>query len=181
MLDKKNYSPDGARLPLVIPSHIQRDSLKTLHDDPMAGDLGFYKTYERIRRQYFWPKLYHARIDDALDSLRSDRYCSLLDLSSGYWQIPMADDDKEKTAFVTPDGLYEFNVMPFGLSNVSATFYRMMDSVLWGLRWHMCLCYLDDVAVYSASFSDHMCRLRVVVSCFQKSCLQMNCKKCHFA
>lgn len=70
------------------------------------------------------------RIEDALDSLRSTTYFFLIDVRSGYWQKPMAYDDKEKTAFMTPDGLYEFQVMPFGLSSVLATFGRMMDSFL---------------------------------------------------
>lgn len=61
----------------------------------------------------------------------------------------MAECDRPKTAFVTPDGLYEFTVMPFGLCNAPATFERMMDGILRGLKWKICLCYLDDVVVFS--------------------------------
>lgn len=60
----------------------------------------------------------------------------------------MAEADRPKTAFVTPDGLYEFNVMPFGLCNAPATFELMMDNVLRGLEWRICLCYLDDIVVF---------------------------------
>lgn len=99
------------------------------------------------------------RIDDALDCLQGAEYFSSLDLRSGYWQIPMAEADKEKTAFTTPDGLYEFNVMPFGLCNAPATFERMMDTVLRGFKWKTCLCYLDDVVIFSSRFSQHLERL----------------------
>ncbi|GFQ99505.1 retrovirus-related Pol polyprotein from transposon 297 [Trichonephila clavata] len=65
-----------------------------------------------------------------------------MDLSSGYWQIKVEEADREQTAFITPEGLYEFNVMPFGLCNAPATFERMMDNLLRHLKWTMCLCYL---------------------------------------
>src|SRR5690606_3305664 len=85
------------------------------------------------------------------------------------------------TAFITPDGLYEFKVMPFGLTNAPATFERMMDNVLRGLMWNICLCYLDDVLVYSADFPSHLTRLRQVLTAFKKAGLQLNIKKCRFA
>lgn len=136
-----------------------------------------YRRLNKITRKDVYPM---PRIDDALDAMQGAKYFSSLDLRSGYWQIPMADHDKEKTAFVTPDGLYEFNVMPFGLCNAPATFERMMDSVLRGLRWKTCLCYLDDVVVFSATFRDHLHRLESVLRAFQSAGLQLNQKKCHF-
>lgn len=121
------------------------------------------------------------RIDDALDSLRGATYPSSLDFRPCCWQIPMACEDKEKTAFFTPDGIFEFNVMPFGLSNAPATFERMMDTVLRGLRWQICLCYLDDIVVCTASFSEHQQRLDVVLSCLLSAELQLHRRNCHFA
>jgi len=103
------------------------------------------------------------RIDDALDVLYGSRYFSSLDLKSGYWQVSVAEKDREKTAFSTGDGLFQFRVMPFGLTNAPATFERMMDSVLRGLKWSICLCYLDDILVFSATFDDHLDRLRQVL------------------
>ena len=73
------------------------------------------------------------RIDDTLDTLSQARWFSTLDLLSGYWQVEMDPADKPKTEFCTPKGLFEFNVMPFGLCNAPATFQRLMDSVLAGL------------------------------------------------
>ena len=74
------------------------------------------------------------RLDDAFDALQGAVDFSALDLKSGYWQIEVDEKDKEKTAFVTPDGLYEFNVMPFGLCNAPATFERLIDTMLRGLN-----------------------------------------------
>ena len=71
-----------------------------------------------------------------------------MDLKSGYWQIEVDERDREKTAFVTPDGLYEFKVMPFGLFTAPATFQRVMETVLAGLKWQSCLVCLDDVGVF---------------------------------
>lgn len=98
------------------------------------GFIRFCIDYRRLNKVTRKDVYSMPRIDDALDALRDARYFSSLDLRSGYWQVPMADEDKEKTAFVTPDGLFEFNVMPFGLSNAPATFERMMDTALHGLR-----------------------------------------------
>ncbi|GFX40190.1 hypothetical protein TNCV_4318251 [Trichonephila clavipes] len=104
-----------------------------------------------------------------------------MDLRSGYWQIEIDEADREKTAFITPEGLYEFKVMPFGLCNAPATFERMMDNLLRHFKWTMCLCYLDDIIVFSETFEDHLIRLRLVLKCLQEAGLKLNSKKCLFA
>ncbi|GFX75995.1 hypothetical protein TNCV_1995491 [Trichonephila clavipes] len=104
-----------------------------------------------------------------------------MDLRSGYWQIEIDEADREKTAFITPEGLYEFKVMPFGLCNAPATFERMMDNLLRHFKWTMCLCYLDDIIVFSETFEDHLIRLRLVLKCLQEAGLKLNLKKCLFA
>ncbi|UYV84342.1 K02A2.6-like, partial [Cordylochernes scorpioides] len=109
------------------------------------------------------------------------RYFSTMNMRSGYWQIEVDDKDREKTAFITPDGFYEFNVMPFGLFNAPATFERMIDNVLRGLKWDMCLYYLDDIVVYGSTFKEHLTRLYKVSRCIQQAGLCLNYKKCHFA
>lgn len=68
-------------------------------------------------------------------------------MNSGYWQIPIREEDKHKTAFITADGLWEFQVTPFGLKTSPAIFQRCMDQVLAGLKWGSCLVYLDDLLV----------------------------------
>jgi hypothetical protein len=92
------------------------------------------------------------RIDDTLESLEGAKYFTAFDLASGYWQIPMDPTTKEKTAFVTHEGLYEFNVMPFGLVNAPATFQRMMNHIISNLRWQSAMVYLDDIIIYSSTF-----------------------------
>ena len=89
------------------------------------------------------------RIDDLLDQLEKLCYFSTLDLASGYWQIRVHPNSKEKTAFITPQGLYEFQVMPFGLTNAPAVFQRLMQRVLSGLNPEdgpdFVSVYIDDV------------------------------------
>jgi len=121
------------------------------------------------------------RIDTILDSLQGAKYFSTLDLHAGYHQVPMHPDDKEKTAFISQSGLYEFNKMAFGLCNAPATFQRMMDSTLAGLKWNICLVYLDDIIVYSTNFDEHLSRLDKVIKAVKLAGLKFNPDKCKFA
>ena len=91
-------------------------------------------------------------IDESPGQLSRAQCLSTLDINSGYWQIELDPADKHKTAFVTRKGLHEFNVMPFGLCNAPATFERLLETVLSGLQWHVCLIYLDDIIVYGFTF-----------------------------
>ena len=90
------------------------------------------------------------RTDETLDALDGACYFSTSDLASGYWQVELHPKDKEKTAFVSPFGFYQFQVMPFGLCNAPATFQWLMERVLAGSQWLSCLVYLDDIIVHSA-------------------------------
>ncbi|MCG8033694.1 MAG: DDE-type integrase/transposase/recombinase, partial [Candidatus Thiodiazotropha taylori] len=118
------------------------------------------------------------RIDESLDQLAGSKWFSCLDLSAGYWQVEVEPDDKQKTAFVTRQGLFEFNVMPMGLCNAPATFERLMETVLSGLHWQICLIYLDDIIIIGKTF-DHMIRnLDLVLDRFSKAGLKLKPKKC---
>ena len=122
------------------------------------------------------------RIDDLLDALHGAKWFSTLDLKSGYWQVPIAEQDKEKTAFRTSSGqLFEFNQVPFGLCNAPATFSRLMDRVLAGLHWETCLFYLDDIIVFSSTWEDHLARLREVFERLRHAKLKLGPAKCTFA
>lgn len=101
-------------------------------------------------------------IEDILTHFEGAKFFSALDLFSGYWQIKIDENDKPKTAFVTSEGLYEFNVLAFGLVSSPAIFSRCMDQVLAGLKWNSCLVYLDDVLIKGTTFEKHYKNLRDV-------------------
>lgn len=121
-----------------------------------------------------------TRIDDTLDALTGMRIFSALDLASGYWQIPIDEADREKTAFSTRFGLYEFNYMPFGLTNAPATFQRAMDMVLSGLKWHICLVYLDDIIIFARDYDSHLHNLTCILQALATNKLTLRLDKCHF-
>ena len=102
------------------------------------------------------------RVDEMLDQFSNDRYISMFDLVKGYWQVPMTKEDQEKTAFSSPRGLYQFTVMPFGLSVALAMFQDMMDQNLTGLG-NFVRVYLDDVIVYSSERTEHLSHLQQVL------------------
>lgn len=113
-----------------------------------SGDYRFCIDYRRLNavtKNDVYPL---PRMDDVFDRLAGAKYFSSLELMSGYWQVPVANAYTCKTAFVTPEGLYEFLRMPFGLNNAPSTFQRLMDRVLARLKWQMCLVYLDDVLIF---------------------------------
>jgi hypothetical protein len=119
------------------------------------------------------------RIDEALDSLGNSKFFTTLDLASGYWQVGLSDTAREKTAFLTPSGLYQFTVMPFGLCNAPATFERLMERVLVSLQWQICLVYIDDIIVFSKSITEHIDRLEIIFHRLAEANLKLKCSKCH--
>ena len=120
------------------------------------------------------------RIDDTLDILSGSKWFSTLDLISGYWQVEVAKEDRDKTAFCTQEGLFEFKVMPFRLCNTPATFQRLMNLVLAGLQWSSCLVYLDDIIIVGSTFEEHMERSKAVLERLRKAGLKLQPLKCRF-
>ena len=119
-----------------------------------------------------------ARIDDLLESLGGAVWFCTLDLASGYWQVPIAPLDKEKTAFATKRGMFQFKYMPFGLSNAPATFVRLMDEVLKGLIGKHCLVYLDDVIIFGQTFDQTLSNLKLIFDRIRQHKLTLKAKKC---
>ncbi|CDS42017.1 RNA directed DNA polymerase reverse transcriptase [Echinococcus multilocularis] len=119
-------------------------------------------------------------INDSLDSLHGSQWFSTLGLKSGYWQMVVAEADREKTAFILPNGLYEFQTMPFGLCNAAATFQRLMQTALIDLFPKHCVIYLDDILVFGGDIQEHNANLKLVLDRLRDARLTLNPKKCHF-
>ena len=96
---------------------------------------------------------------DCIDALEGCRYFTNIDMASGYYQLEVAEEDRDKTAFVTKYGMFSFRVMSFGLCNAPATFSRSISLVLRGLSWKSVIAFLDDVVVLDRDFDSHMVNL----------------------
>ena len=117
-------------------------------------------------------------IEATLDHLSGAKWFSTLDLQAGYWQIPMEEESKAKTAFsVGSLGFFEAERMPFGLTNAPATFQRLMEQTLADLTHTMA--YLDDVIVFSETFEEHLERLGAVFQRLEEQGLKLKPSKCH--
>ena len=101
-----------------------------------------------------------------------------LDLQSGYWQIHLANDVKEKTAFTCQYSHFQFHIMPFGLTNAPATFQRMMNNILHDYIDRTAMAYLDDMSIFSKSEEDHIEPILEIARELQKHSLILNEKKC---
>ena len=98
------------------------------------------------------------RIDDCIDKVGNCKYVTKFDLLKGFWQVPLTDRAKEVSAFATPNGLYQYKVMPYRMKNSPATFQQLVNNIICGLDG--CDAYIDDVIIYSDSWSDHLQRIR---------------------
>ncbi|XP_078476934.1 uncharacterized protein LOC144737926 isoform X1 [Lampetra planeri] len=143
------------------------------------GSLRFCVDFRRLNKISVADAYPLPRMDKSLDALSGARYFSTLDLLSGFWQLPLDEESKPKTAFRTPGGLFQFNRLPMGLHSSPATFQRLMELVLSGLQWETCLIYLDDVIVFSKTFEEHLQRLRGVFLRMRSAKLKFKPAKCH--
>ncbi|XP_056598991.1 uncharacterized protein LOC130417451 [Triplophysa dalaica] len=141
------------------------------------GSVRFCVDYRKVNAVSKFDAYPMPRIDELLDRLGTARFYSTLDLTKGYWQIPLSPLSKEKTAFTTPFGLHQFVTLPFGLFGAPATFQRLMDRIL---RPHAAYAaaYLDDIIIYSNDWQRHMQHLRAVLSSLRRAGLTANPKKC---
>ena len=121
------------------------------------------------------------RIQDIFSTLEGSRYFSSLDLAKGFWQIKLDEDSKEKTAFTTIFGLFQFKRLPMGLATAPGAFQEAMATVLAGLNWVHAMVYLDDILIFAPTFEEHLKILRDVFERLEGAGLKVKLSKCEFA
>ena len=141
------------------------------------GSTRFCVDYRKINQITIRDSYPLPRIDNCSNAIGGNLYFSTIDLISGYWQIKIAPEDKNKTGFITNDGLHEFNVIPFGLSNAPATIQHYIDMVLAGLQWKCLLVYLDYIRIFSKSFEEQIDNLTSTFNRLQKYSLKLKPSK----
>ena len=111
----------------------------------LDGNLRICVDYRNVNKDTILDRYLLPRVDELIDAIGSQKavYFTKLDLMRGYNQVKMAEESKEKTAFVCHRGLYQYCKMPFGLTNAPATFQRLMDKLFTG--WNFVFIYLDDI------------------------------------
>jgi hypothetical protein len=119
-------------------------------------------------------------IQETLESLNGTQWFSVLDLQSGFWQVPVKESDKHKTAFTTGHRLFEFERMAYGMTNSPSTFACLMDKVLQGLHWEVCLLYIDDVLIMAKTWEELLQRQNIVFQRLRVSNLKLKPSKCKF-
>ena len=144
------------------------------------GTVRFCVDYRRLNAVTIKDAYPLPRIADAMDALGGARYFCCMDMKSGFWQVPLDDDAKEKSAFINKCGFFQYKVMPFGMANAPATFQRLMELVLTGLNWRTCLVYMDDVLVFGNSFDECLGNLSGVLAALRQANLKAKPSKCKF-
>ena len=120
------------------------------------------------------------RIDDLIDKVGQAKFLTKIDLSKGYWQVPMDEEAIPISAFVAPFSHFQWKYMPFGLRNAPATFQRLVQKVLLGLD-AFTAAYLEDIIIFSNSWHEHLCHIREVLKRIKHAGLTIKASKCAFA
>lgn len=144
------------------------------------GDIRLCVDYRQLNLVTVRPIYPIPETGQLFDALSGAKIFSVLDLSNGYYNVEVNEADKEKTAFSTRRGQYEFNRMPFGLSSAPATFQRLMHLILQNENWEQCLIYLDDVLIFGNSYEQHLSRLEKVLARIEDSGVKLKPDKCNF-
>ena len=145
------------------------------------GSIRMCVDYRQLNKRTIRDSYALPRIEEILDTLSGSKYFTVLDMKSGYHQIEVFEEHKCRTAFtVGPLGFWEFNRLPFGLSNAPATYQRLMEQCLGDLNMKICAIYLDDLIIFSNSLEQHLERLDTVLRRLKECNLKLSPNKCKF-
>ena len=173
--------PTGSALPIRLPpcrlahhsQEVLREEIKTLLDQdiikssksPWAAPIVLLKKedgtqymcvdYRQLNKVTVNDPYPLSNIDDLISNLGASKYITTLDITKGYYQVPVHIKDREKTAFITPYGKYKFIIMSFGLISAPSTFQKLMDGLLNGLH-DFTVAYLDDIIFHSSNWKEHI-------------------------
>ena len=164
---------------VITPSNAEWASPVILVPKP-DGSLRFCVDYRKLNNITVRDSYPMPRMDECIDSLGSATVFSTLDCNSGYWQLPVANKDQDKTTFTCHAGSYKFLRLPFGLRNAPATFQRAMDIILSKVRWKYVLVYLDDIIVFSDNVQKHLRHLESVFRMLKGAGATLRLEKCDF-
>ena len=148
-----------------------------------SGDYRFavdFRGLNKVTHPINFPITHFQDVVDCLGQAKASIY-SVIDMAQGFFQIPLDPETKHKTGFVTHQGVWEFNRLPFGLMNSPMAFSMVMTEVLRGFSYKFALTYIDDCLIFSQSFDDHLVHLSQVFDRFRKANLKLKMSKCHFA
>jgi hypothetical protein len=121
------------------------------------------------------------RIEELHDCISGNCFFTVIDMTYGYHQIEIFEDHKERTSFsVGPLGFYEYNRMPFGLTNSPATYQRLMENVLADLNLRICCVFIDDVIIFGKTYEEQLHNLQLVFDKIKAASLKLSPKKCEF-
>jgi len=170
MLEAKQIRPSNSPWSSPVIIHKKKDGgIRFLVD---------YRKLNSVTKKDCFPQ---PTTEELLHRLGGHCFYSKLDLKSGYFQVPIHETDKEKTAFITQDGLWEFNVLPQGIMNGPPTFQRTMHNLLGYGRWDYGMAYLDDILIFSHTFDEHVKHLYEILSILANANFQVNPDKCFIA
>ena len=141
----------------------------------MTADSDFVQTFENKTKSDSFPI---PRIADCIDQIGNAKFVSTFDMLKGYWQVPLTQRAREISAFVTPSGLYQYKVMPFGMKNAPATFQRMVNKLVRDIDG--CEGFIDDVVIFSDNWSDHIRQIERFFQIMREAKLTINLMKSEF-
>ena len=145
------------------------------------GTTRFCVDYRRLNQITTKDAFPLPRIDDIYDQLTKASYFTKFDLKAGYFQVPLDETDRPKTAFSTREGHFQFKVLPHGLTNGPPTFQRIVNQILGPNRWKHVPAYTDDIIIYSRNFNEHLQHIQEICSLLYECNFKLNIEKCEVA